>query len=218
MHNDDAAKIWQAALGHLQIEVSRPHFETWLKHTHGIGWDGDEFVVSAPQTLAAEWLTQRLRQQVETVLRRVTGQPAAVVRFKVPNNGATDVPSALAEPLYERSLGRPQLNPRYTFERFIVGNSNRLAHAAALGVAQQPGATFNPLFIYGGVGLGKTHLLHAIGHVSLQKNLRTLYVSTEQFTNEFINAIKERRTDEFRAKFRGVDVLLMDDIQFIGGK
>ena len=111
-----------------------------------------------------------------------------------------------------------RLNPRYTFETFIVGNSNRLAHAASLAVAEAPGESYNPLFLYGGVGLGKTHLLHAIGHQGVQTGLVVLYVSSEQFTNEIVNAIRYRSTDEFRAKYRSVDILLVDDIQFIAGK
>ena len=111
-----------------------------------------------------------------------------------------------------------RLNPRYTFDTFIVGNSNRLAHAASLAVAEAPGESYNPLFLYGGVGLGKTHLLHAIGHQGVQTGLVVLYVSSEQFTNEIVNAIRYRSTDEFRAKYRSVDILLVDDIQFIAGK
>jgi chromosomal replication initiator protein len=115
-------------------------------------------------------------------------------------------------------LMQNRLNPRYTFDAFIVGNSNRLAHAASLAVAEAPGESYNPLFLYGGVGLGKTHLLHAIGHQGVQTGLAVLYVSSEQFTNEIINAIRYRTTEEFRAKYRSVDILLVDDIQFIAGK
>lgn len=115
-------------------------------------------------------------------------------------------------------LMQNRLNPRYTFEAFIVGNSNRLAHAASLAVAEAPGESYNPLFLYGGVGLGKTHLLHAIGHQGIQAGLAVLYVSSEQFTNEIVNAIRYRTTEEFRAKYRSVDILLVDDIQFIAGK
>lgn len=111
-----------------------------------------------------------------------------------------------------------RLNPRYSFDTFIVGNSNRLAHAASLAVAEAPGESYNPLFLYGGVGLGKTHLLHAIGHQGVQTGLAVLYVSSEQFTNEIINAIRYRTTEEFRARYRSVDILLVDDIQFIAGK
>ncbi|MFL5653571.1 MAG: chromosomal replication initiator protein DnaA [Ktedonobacteraceae bacterium] len=135
------------------------------------------------------------------------------------------VGSARSDPLDEweneqraNILMHNRLNPRYTFEAFIVGNSNRLAHAASLAVAEAPGESYNPLFLYGGVGLGKTHLLHAIGHQGVQTGLAVLYVSSEQFTNEIVNAIRYRTTEEFRAKYRSVDILLVDDIQFIAGK
>ena len=116
------------------------------------------------------------------------------------------------------SLTPPRLNQRYTFSTFIVGSGNQLAHAASQAVADAPGYAYNPLFLYGGVGLGKTHLMHAIGHTALEKDLTVLYVSSETFTNEIVNAILYRKTEEFRAKYRSVDVLLVDDIQFIAGK
>ncbi len=112
----------------------------------------------------------------------------------------------------------PSLNPRYTFAGFIVGSSNRLAHAASLAVSEKPGVSYNPLFLYGGVGLGKTHLLHAIGHTAIANGLAVLYISSETFTNDIVNAIRYRSTEEFRAKYRSVDILLVDDIQFIAGK
>ncbi|MSQ34103.1 MAG: chromosomal replication initiator protein DnaA, partial [Dehalococcoidia bacterium] len=220
MKKEIPAKLWEAALGELQLQVSRAHFETWLRHTVGVSSDGSEFVVGVPQAFAAEWLAQRLKHQAEDVLRRITGAPELQIRFQVqaapePEGGALLEEPAAAE---GATTPRPRLNPRYTFGRFIVGSSNRLAYAAATAVAQSPGTSYNPLFLYGGSGLGKTHLLHAIGHLTAGKSLHTLYVSAEQFTNEFINAIKERRTEEFRSKYRGVDVLLVDDIQFISGK
>ncbi len=220
MKKENPAKLWEAALGELQLQVSHAHYETWLRHTVGVSSDGSEFVVGVPQAFTAEWLAQRLKHQAEGVLRRITGVPELQIRFQVqaapePEGGALLEEPAAAE---GSAAPRPHLNPRYTFGRFIVGSSNRLAYAAATGVAQSPGISYNPLFLYGGAGLGKTHLLHAIGHVTAGRSLHTLYVSAEQFTNEFINAIKERRTEEFRSKYRGVDVLLMDDIQFISGK
>jgi chromosomal replication initiator protein len=133
-------------------------------------------------------------------------------------NGTSDTLEEWDNEQRANMLMHNRLNPRYTFDAFIVGNSNRLAHAASLAVAEAPGESYNPLFLYGGVGLGKTHLLHAIGHQGVQTGLAVLYVSSEQFTNEIINAIRYRTTEEFRAKYRSVDILLVDDIQFIAGK
>lgn len=220
MSKDHPRQQWAAALGELQLQISRAQYETWLKCTVGLACDGKEFVVGVPQAFAAEWLAQRLKPQIEDSLRRVTALPAVRVRFQVQASGDVEPSQPSQETPAAPSLlrYRPHLNPRYAFQRFIVGSSNRLAFAASQAVAQSPGATYNPLFLYGGAGLGKTHLLHAIGHVSLDKDLRTVYVSAEQFTNEFINAIKERRTEDFRSKYRSADVLLIDDIQFIAGK
>ena len=134
------------------------------------------------------------------------------------DNGAADSLEDWDNEQRANILMHNRLNPRYTFDAFIVGSSNRLAHAASLAVAEAPGESYNPLFLYGGVGLGKTHLLHAIGHRGVHTGLAVLYVSSEQFTNDIVNAIRYRTTEEFRAKYRSVDILLVDDIQFIAGK
>lgn len=146
------------------------------------------------------------------------GRAAMSEEFQYMSNGSNDSLEDWDNEQRANILMHNRLNPRYTFDAFIVGNSNRLAHAASLAVAEAPGESYNPLFLYGGVGLGKTHLLHAIGHQGVQTGLAVLYVSSEQFTNEIINAIRYRTTEEFRAKYRSVDILLVDDIQFIAGK
>jgi chromosomal replication initiator protein len=224
MSTSSAEDIWEAAKGALQLQVSRANFETWLKDTVGVSYQDNLFIVGTPSTFAAEWLSKRLHSLVKKTLMGITGEDTEV-EFQVypPSEGLPE-----SKPR-RRSSGNgsretafppspPRLNPRYTFDTFIVGSCNRLAHAAALSVAENPGHSYNPLFIYGGVGLGKTHLLHAIGHVASATHCNLIYVSTEQFTNEFINAIKERRMEDFRNKFRSVDLLLIDDIQFISGK
>lgn len=219
-----AKEIWEAVLGELQLQLTRTNYDTWLKDTVGLSQQGDQFVVGVPSPFAVEWLEKRLHSLIKKTLIGITGDELNV-RFQIQERsilpkskrGAkASVSSSLANS--NRKIGSNNFNPKYTFNSFIVGNCNRLAHAAALGVAEKPGSVYNPLFIYGGVGLGKTHLLHAIGHFVSQINLRVLYVSTEQFTNEFIKAIRERKTEEFRQKYRGVDVLLIDDIHFIIGK
>lgn len=218
-----AAEVWQSALGELQLQVARANYQTWLKDTKGLSFRNGEFVVGVPSIFAAEWLDKRLSSLVKKTLISITGRELQV-SFQV--DGAEAEPET-AKPAdkssreivtNENSYSPPRLNPRYTFDTFVVGSANRLAHAAALGVAETPGSAYNPLFIYGGVGLGKTHLLHAIGRIALDNNLHLLYVSAEQFTNEFINAIRERKTEEFRNRYRTADILLIDDIQFISGK
>lgn len=213
-------EIWEAAKGALQVQVNKANYETWLKETSGIGYQDNLFTIGTPSTFAAEWLKQRLYSLIKKTLISITGQNLEL-QFQVypPEEASTaTAPPSRTEPAPTLPPLYHQLNPKYTFDTFIVGSCNRLAHAAALSVAETSGHSYNPLFIYGGTGLGKTHLLHAIGHVALDSNCHLVYVSTEQFTNEFINAIKERKMEDFRSKFRSVDLLLIDDIHFISGK
>lgn len=223
-----ANKIWEAALRELQLQLTKTNYDTWLTDTVGLSYQGDQFVVGVPSPFAIEWLDKRLHSLIKKTLIRITGDDLNL-RFEIQQAEQTPINRGLqskgsAKPSVSSSLsgtrktGSNTFNLKYTFDSFIVGNCNRLAHAAALGVAEKPGGVYNPLFIYGGVGLGKTHLLHAIGHFVSQNKLSVLYVSTEQFTNEFIKAIRERKTEEFQQKYRGVDVLLIDDIHFIIGK
>ncbi|MBM3156744.1 MAG: chromosomal replication initiator protein DnaA [Chloroflexi bacterium] len=222
MKTRPAADIWKAALEELQIKVSPANYQTWLKNTIGLSLNDGCFTVGVPSSFVTEALEKRLNPLIEKTLTGIAGKPLKV-QFQVHlGNGdeelAPPVPSTPASTNYKQRAGAPKLNRRYTFSTFIVGSCNRLAHAAALGVAENPGNSYNPLFIYSGSGLGKTHLLHAIGWVALRSCPRVMYVTAEQFTNEFITAIRERRSDDFRNKYRSVDVLLIDDIQFIAGK
>lgn len=225
-------QLWQVALGDLAKRVSRANFETWLKHTELVGIEDDCAIVAAPSTFAAEQLRVKFARDIQETLSLLLGRPIAV-QFTVHGIDAdtasmgrrgsrrpVDTPEQSTKQLALTPSPEHGLNPRYTFEKFVVGPSNRLAHAAALAVADRPGEKFNPLFIYGGVGLGKTHLLHAIGHRALanRPGLRVCYVSSEAFTNDLINAIRHQRTDEFRNRYRTIDILMVDDIQFIAGK
>ncbi|SVA93382.1 uncharacterized protein METZ01_LOCUS146236, partial [marine metagenome] len=224
-------QIWTAALGSLELQVSRPSYNTWLKGTVGlsVSYDTKELVVGTPSPFVAQWLEKRMSSLVEACLLQISGEELGV-RFTVvtepPIRSSTDEPSPpkeaqgfSARPSYRRTLPyTSNLNPKYTLDSFIVGESNQLAYAAAVAVSSTSGNSYNPLFLYGGVGLGKTHLLHAIGHASAQRGLTYLYTSSEQFTNEFITAIQTKKTSEFRDRYRSVDVLLIDDIQFIRGK
>jgi chromosomal replication initiator protein len=220
-----AQGLWETALSQLQLQVTRPNFDTWLKDTVGMQFADGLFVVGAPNDFATAWLTTKLRPLVAKTLSGIVGEPVDVV-FRLanggPNGGTTTqplfTPEAVPAPSPVRPMPQPRLNPRYTFERFVVGPENRLAHAASLAVSEKPGAVYNPLFIYGATGLGKTHLLHAIGHSAWASHHRVLYATSEQFTNEFVESIRQARTEEFRAKYRYLDILLIDDVQFLAGK
>ncbi len=226
----EAQKLWQAVLGDLQLQMTRGTFDTWLRGSRVLSFEEGTFVVYVQHAYAADWLQNRLLRVIERTLRRHAG-PEAQVAFTACAPASEEswalVPESLPDEEDEllpikpaRDNGRPSytLNPRYTFDTFVVGASTRLAHAACLAVAENPAHAYNPLFLYGGVGLGKTHLLHAVGQATQQRGLSVLYVSSEWFTNDLINAIREQKTDEFRAKYRNTDVLLVDDIQFIAGK
>ncbi len=233
-----AKQIWQVALSDLEARVSRANYETWLRNTELISFEEDCATIGAPSSFAAEQLRSKFAAPIQEILSLITGRPVAV-QFTVLNSDRQALrPAAhrqakrsavleLEQPAAPASLQlelavTPEhgLNPRYTFEKFVVGANNRLAHAAAMAVADRPADKFNPLFIYGGVGLGKTHLLHAIGHRALARRpqLKVRYVSSETFTNDLIHAIRQQRTDDFRNRYRTIDILMVDDIQFIAGK
>ena len=219
MEARSAQEIWETALGELQIQVNKTNYRTWLGKTAGLSYQGNQFVVGVPNTFVAEYLDKNQRSLIEKTLIGLTRRDVKVIfsiDAKQQNSSGGYRAQEEIPPTTQVSLLK--LNQKYTFDSFVVASCNRLAHAGALGVAENPGHSYNPLFIYGGVGLGKTHLLHAIGHMALASNTQVLYVSGEQFTNEFINAIRERKTEEFRNKYRSADMLLIDDIHFISGK
>ncbi len=215
-------ELWSAALTALERRYSKPMFEMWLKPIRAIAMDENEIVLSVQSPFARDWVENRLKGDIAEVLLELLGEPIAL-RFVVAAEAVAVAADALA-PTTPRAaaddLRHGNLNPRYTFEEFVVGNSNRFAHAASQAVAEAPARAYNPLFLYGGVGLGKTHLMHAIGHRVLAGNpdANIVYVSSEKFTNEFIIAVQKNQGPEFRNKYRAVDVLLIDDIQFIEGK
>jgi chromosomal replication initiator protein len=228
----DHRQLWQAALGELQLQMSRPNYETWFKDTALVGVEGDTCVVAVPNPFTKEWLETRCVPLIRKTLMGILGR-GVDVRFVLKSATPTAAPAApllglVGEEADEGGTRRGRrppsivdtpLNPRYTFAEFVVGSGNRLAHAACLAVSDNPGHAYNPLFIYGGVGLGKTHLLHAIAHQVLRMpGARVVYISSETFTNELIDSIRQRRGEEFRNKYRHCDVLLVDDIQFIAGK
>ena len=228
--------VWRAVLGELELQVPKPSFETWLKQTEGLSHDESHFVVGVRTPFAVEWLERRMYQSIHRTVERVVRRPMEVqfrvssdepARGSLPGSQTTgDGPGRVDGTDFTYQAGESQphagrnhdFNPRYTFQSFVVGPSNQLAYCAANAVADSPGQAYNPLFIYSGVGLGKTHLLHAIGHRCAENGQSALYVTSEQFTNDFISAIRNRTTEEFRSRYRGVQVLLMDDVQFLSGK
>jgi chromosomal replication initiator protein len=226
----EAQKLWHVVLGELQLQMTRATFDTWLRGSQVVACEKETIVVRVRHAYAVDWLQNRLLPVIRRALQRHV-DPGVQVSFtdRGPEQEETlvlvpeTVPDEEASPEFSqppRSNGRPStiLNARYRFDTFVVGASNRLAHAASLAVAENPAHAYNPLFVYGGVGLGKTHLLHALGHEAQKRGQSVLYVSSEWFTNDLINAIRSQKTDEFRAKYRHNDVLLVDDIQFIAGK
>jgi len=223
----DAIRLWRAAVGQLQLELAKPTFDTWLRNTWAVSDEDGVLVIGVQSAYAKDWLETRLYALIQRVVSKTAGRTVSV-RFVVRRNEAVaqeDV-GLLGGQASPRKRTWPgvgegdltKLNSKHTFANFIVGRSNRLAHAGSLAVAEKPGMSYNPLFIYGGVGLGKTHLLHAIGNRVLEDDKRALYVSAETFTNDLIKGIRTRTTEEFRAKYRTIDVLLIDDVQFIVNK
>jgi chromosomal replication initiator protein len=214
-------ELWRSALGTLERNFSKPVFEMWIKPMRFVGFSGNELHLAVHSKFAREWVGSKLQSQIIDVLREVFGAELEL-RLSVAEPG--DLPAGAAVPPVPtrppEDLRTANLNVRYTFEEFVIGNSNRFAHAAAQAVASAPARAYNPLFLYGGVGLGKTHLMHAIGHRVMQDNAsaNVVYVTCEKFTNEFIIALQNNRTPEFRNRYRQVDVLLIDDIQFLAGK
>lgn len=216
-----AEQAWQATLGQLQMEMQKAAFDTWVRDSELISYEDGSFIIGVQNAYARDWLQSRLSSKVTRLLTGLMNR-SVEVRFIVWQNPVgdndtdpTDSEETLTTLVYPENAN---LNSRYTFDNFVVGASNRLAHAASLAVAEKPAQAYNPLFLYGGVGLGKTHLLHAIGNMCLEKGLQVLYVSSEEFTNDLINAIRTHATQAFREKYRRTDVLLIDDIQFIAGK
>lgn len=220
-----ARQTWEAVLGRLQLQVTRPSFDTWLRGTVGVDIDDQTLIVAVPTPFAAEWLERRMHALIEDAVGAVTDASIGVTfqvgatsaRTAAPAISETSTPSMRTAPATASVTDTP-LNPRYTFESFVVGGSNQLAYAASMAVADAPGVSYNPLFLYGAVGLGKTHLLQAIGSRAQAAGRSVAYVTCEQFTNEFLAAIKDRRTESFRARYRSADLLLIDDVQFISGK
>lgn len=221
-------EIWADVLAYIRDNISEVEYHTWFAPVKNLGVHEGSLVLGVRNSFAQEWFRKHYLELLENALRSLGAEhpqvsfqvlPAAQDALLLPSDpppAATPAPPAPVAPAENRKT----LNPKYTFENFVVGPNNNLAHAAALAVAESPGKAYNPLFIYGDVGLGKTHLMHAVGHYIAERfpEKRIEYVSTESFTNELINAIREDKTTQFRNRYRSVDLLLVDDIQFLAGK
>lgn len=218
----NAERHWQAALGQLQMEMPRAAYDTWVRDAEFIAYEDGNFIIGVQNAYARDWLEDRLLSTAKRVLTGILSRTVGVKFIVWQGDSSVDDPlePALDPPELcdDRDRLASSISNRYTFETFVVGKGNRLAHAAAQAVAESPAKAYNPLFLYGGVGLGKTHLLHAIGHECLDAGLQVRYVSSEEFTNDLVDAIRSRNTAVFRERYRRVDVLLIDDIQFIAGK
>ncbi|SDY34408.1 chromosomal replication initiator protein [Salimicrobium album] len=217
-------ELWNATLEQMKEKISKPSFETWLKATKAHSLDEDTLTIIAPNEFARDWLENQYQKLIKETLIEVTGSELKT-KFIIPETkeeSLEDVKLSSKPPDLKDGEESPtsMLNSKYTFDTFVIGSGNRFAHAASLAVAEAPARAYNPLFIYGGVGLGKTHLMHAIGHYVLDHNpnAKVVYITSEKFTNEFINSIRDNKAVNFRNKYRSVDVLLIDDIQFLAGK
>lgn len=220
----NAAQAWRAVIGQLQMELSKASFDTWVKDTNFIEFDDENGILhlGANNAYACDWLESRLKTTVINKLSGILARPidvtfrvwAPVVAEQLVDNVTVSKPVVVVD----ENVIETHLNPRYRFDNFVVGPNNRLAHAACMAVAEHPAGAYNPLFLYSVVGMGKTHLLHAIGNSVIQQGKTVLYVSSEEFTNDLVNSIRTKTQAAFREKYRQVDVLLIDDIQFIAGK
>ncbi len=236
-------QVWQAVLGEIEISLSRANFVTWFKDTFISSFENNRVVVCVPNAFVKKWLEEKYHKNIISALQNVVRQDVVEVIYKIElkkNNTSFQIDltsgavesNQLAAPIKHpvapttnnnqnqttSSLNRFGLNPKYVFENFVVGRGNELAHAACLAVVNNLGKSYNPLFIYGGVGLGKTHLLQAIGNELAKKTDKILYTTSEKFTNNYIQAVTGGKAKEFKNLYRNVDLLLIDDIQFMGGK
>jgi len=235
-------QIWQSVLGEIELSLSRANFVTWFKDTFISSFENDRVIVCVPNAFVKKWLEEKYHKNILSAIESVTKQkiqeiiykielrrgPASTLVIDKPDNNIDNRPAVHAgdnktaketnNQSVESNVTQHGLNPRYVFDNFIVGRGNELAHAACLAVVENLGKSYNPLFIYGGVGLGKTHLLQAIGNAVSKKTDKILYATSEKFTNNYIQAVKSGKAKEFKNLYRNVDLLLVDDIQFMGGK
>ena len=215
-------KIWAATLGLLEMKIPKASFETWLKDTFVLSSKNNVLTIGVSSLFVSEWLNKKMKTQIESAINEVSSVKTKVIFTVAKNKEASKKSLVNSSVNIDKKTTNKTISKfnktSYQFDNFVVGESNKLAYSSALSVATEPGGRFNPLFIYSGVGLGKTHLLQSIADHMRKNNQNILYVTTEQFTNEFVTAIQKRKTDEFRSKYRNTDALIIDDIQFLQGK
>lgn len=216
---DGIDTIWVPVLENLKTKLSPPSYETWFNQTKIKSLNNQQIIIEAPSSFHASWLNKNYLDMIQEAIKETIGETLDIKIISTEDAEDIELPPPAPTKNEVETLPN-QLNVDNTFDTFVIGSGNRFSHAASLAVAEAPAKAYNPLFIYGGVGLGKTHLMHAIGHYVMEhkKNAKVVYTSSEKFTNEFINSIKDNKTEEFRTKYRNVDVLLIDDIQFLAGK
>jgi chromosomal replication initiator protein len=216
-------QLWQALLGNLELTLSKANFTTWFKNTSIIEKGEAGIVIGVPNGFTKEWLQNKYHQDILKALKTIAPE-IKEVKYQIVSSAFTQPAPIQTKEMVrvapKKTVENQTLNPKYTFTTFIVGSNNQLAHAASLAVSKKPGSAYNPLFIYGGVGLGKTHLMQAVGAEMLKKdpNAKVLYVTSERFTNDFVSALSQGRADQFKSLYRNVDILLVDDIQFLAGR
>lgn len=221
--NSGLNELWEKTLSIIKDEMTEVSYNTWIKSAIPQSISENKIIFAVPNNFTRDTLDGRYKDLIKNAIKIISSKEYEV-EFRIISEDSTDSSSTRNKQSKVKEINNDDtfalLNPKYTFDSFVIGNSNRFAHAASLAVAESPAKAYNPLFIYGGVGLGKTHLMHAIGHFIAQNTpkIRVSYVSSEKFTNELINSIKDDKNTEFRNKYRNVDVLLIDDIQFIAGK
>lgn len=226
MVRSEVLKLWEQALKILEKKLNKNSFDTWLKPLKPLGCHENTIIIEVPNNFSRGWLSDRYAPLLKNVIQDIIKEDISVQFLLSSEIPVIQNTEQLKKQMEKSSEEKSQedfssipLNPKYTFDTFVVGNSNRFTHAACLAVAESPAKAYNPLFIYGGVGLGKTHLMHAIGQfIMLNNNKQVTYVTSEKFTNELINSIKDDKTVNFRNKYRAMDILLVDDIQFLAGK
>lgn len=228
-------QLWQSVLGNMEVSLSRGNFTTWFKNTAVVERGSDTIIIGVPSEFIRKWISEKFQQEILKILKQIAPE-IREIKYQVGQNKIPATQMASPSATHANSSNRDTtataykepanpnaydgLNPKYTFDTFVIGKNSELAHAASVAVANNPGSQYNPLFIYGGVGLGKTHLMHAVGHQLLQKNQqgKVLYVTSEKFTNDYVHALQNKQMPEFKKRYRTVDMLLIDDIQFISGK